>query len=162
MAIGDTLGRYLAAGASVPSSNYATPDVRNGHPVMEFDKDTDESLFIEDTMPRFYNGGSIEVHLWFAADGITSGNVIWQVAFEDQQTQDLDSDGFASAQSTAATAVSATDGALAEATVTLTLSQADSVAAGKPFRMKVNRDADNGSDTAAADAQLFKIELKEV
>ena len=37
----------------------------------------------------------------------------------------------------------------------------DSLAVGESFRIKITRDADNGSDTMAGDAQLFAVKVKE-
>jgi len=45
--------------------------------------------------------------------------------------------------------------------VSITLTNADSVAAGDYVRIAINRDADNGSDTATGDAYLLAVEVRE-
>jgi hypothetical protein len=37
----------------------------------------------------------------------------------------------------------------------------DSLAAGESFRLRIYRDADNGSDTMTNDAELLRIEVRE-
>lgn len=164
MASGDTLLIFMPNDNEPPSANYATLDIRNGHPVLDFDPTTDESAIFSGVLPRNYAGGGITVYLHVSASGITSGNHIFDVAFErigDGQ-QDVDSDGFASAQSLAATAVPGTDGHVDIVSIPFTDgAQMDSIAVGELFRLKVTRDANNGSDTAAADIELHAVELKE-
>jgi hypothetical protein len=161
MAAGNTLLILSPLANEPPSANYATFDLRNGHPCLDFDKATDEAAVFSALMPRHYGGGGLTVYLHFSATTITSGNVIWDVLLERLTAQDLDADGFAAAQSVTQ-AVSATDGGLAIGTVAFTSgAQMDSVAAGEAFRLKVSRDADNVLDTADADAELVMIEIRE-
>src|SRR5688500_5568268 len=109
MAAGNTLLILSSLSAELPAANFATHDDRNGHPCLDFDASTDESAQFTAIMPRHYGGGGLTVYLHFAATGITTGNVIWLVAFERLTAQDLDSDGFAATQ-TVTQAVSGTDG----------------------------------------------------
>ena len=163
MASGDTLVVFGPLHNEPPASNPATLDLRNQHPVLDFDQSTDESAVFSAIMPRNYDGGGVTVYLHWSAVPIT-GNVIWDVAFErigDQQ-QDVDSDGFAAVNSTAATAVPGTSGNVDIVNITFTDgADMDSVAVGELFRLKVTRDADNASDTAAGDAELHAVEIKE-
>lgn len=162
MASGDTLLIFTALHNEPPSSNYATLDLRNVHPVLDFDQTTNESAVFTGVMPRHYEGGGVTVYLHFSASGITSGDVDWDVSFErigDGQ-QDIDSDGFAAAQSVDNNTVPGTDGHVDIVNVAFTDgAQMDSVAAGELFRIKVTRDA--ASDTGAADAELHAVEIKE-
>lgn len=164
MASGATLLTFHPLDNEPPSSNPATLDLRAGHPVLEFDAATDESAVFSGVMPRHYSAGGVTVKLHVSADGITTGNYIFDVSFErigDGQ-QDVDSDGFAAVQSLAATAVPATDGHVDIVSIPFTNgAQMDSIAVGELFRIKVTRDANNGSDTAAADIQLHAVELIE-
>lgn len=164
MASGDTLIVFTALHNEPPGTGYATLDTRNAHPVLDFDQTAVERAVFTGIMPRSYAGGGVTVYLHVSADSITSGNYIFDVAFErigDGQ-QDVDSDGFAAAQSLAATAVPGTDGHVDIVSIPFTDgAQMDSVAAGELFRIYVERDADNGNDTAAADMELHAIEIKE-
>jgi len=162
MASGDTLCRFTALHNEPPSSNYATIDFRNGHPVLDFDDSTNESAVLSDIMPRNYAGGGITVYLHFAMSSATSGDVDWDVSLErigDQQ-QDLDSDGFAAVNSVDNTTVPGTSGNVDIVSVAFTDgADMDSIAVGEGFRVKVTRDA--SSDTAAGDAELRFVEIKE-
>jgi hypothetical protein len=135
----------------------AVPNERNLQFVLEFDAATDSSATFRGRIPSTYAGGGITVVLVWAAATATTGSVRWDVSFEAQVAQDIDADGFASAQSATAacngtsgietvTSIAHTDGA-----------QIDSVAAGGVFRLRVNRDADNGADDMAGLAQLIAV-----
>ncbi len=164
MASGNTLCQFFPQDNEPPSSNYATLDTRNSHLVLDFDASTDEAAVFKGILPSHYSGGGITIKLHYAMTSATSGNIIWQTAIErigDGQ-QAIDSDGFATANSSSATAVPATSGHVDILSIAHTSgAQMDSLAAGEGFRLKVNRDADNGSDTATGDAELFAIEIVE-
>jgi hypothetical protein len=58
--------------------------------------------------------------------------------------------------------VPGTDGFEKTTTINFTNgAQIDSLVAGERFRLKVTRDAANGSDTAAANAEISKIVIKD-
>lgn len=163
MASGDTLLSFTPQANEPPSSNYATLDTRNGHPVLDFnDSAPNESAVFSAVMPRSYAGGGLTVYLHYAMTSATSGDVDWDVAFErigDQQ-QDIDSDGFAAVNSVDNTTVPGTAGNVDIVNVTFTDgADMDSIAVGEGFRMKVTRDG--ASDTASGDAELRFVEIKE-
>ena len=164
MASGDTLVIFSPLDNEPPSSNYATIDTRNGHPVLDFDASTDESAIFSGILPRNYGGGGLTVTIYWMATSATSGATRWQAAIERMDTgTDLDSDSFASAQS-AGTTASATSGAQVSTAIAFTSgAQMDSLAAGEPFRLKINRDADGttGTDNMTGDAELLAVEIKE-
>jgi hypothetical protein len=161
MASGETFAFLKPTDAEPPSSNYATLDQRNGHPVLEFDQTTNESAVFSLFMPDSYAGGGLTVELVWCSE-TASGDVDWDVAIErigDAQ-QDIDSDGFAAVQSTDNNTVPGTSGNTDVTTITFTDgAQMDSVAAGEMFRLKVTRDA--ASDTLADDAQLLGVLVRE-
>lgn len=165
MASGDTLLWLHPYGSEPPSANYATQDVRNGHPVLDFDAATDESALWTADLPANYSGGGLTVILKWAATSATSGTCRWDVSIErnDDEGLDIDADSFASAQSVGASAP-ATSGQWQYSTVTFTSgAQMDSLAAGELFRIKVTRDADGsgGTDDMTGDAELGGITIKE-
>lgn len=163
MASGDLLLLFQPANNEPPAVAPATPDQRNSHPVLDFDASTDEIAIFTGIIPPNYSGGGITAKVHFAMTSATSGNVIWQTAFERVGTsQDIDSDSFATANSSSATAVSGTSGIPSVASIAhANGSEIDSVAVGEAFRVKLNRDADNGSDTATGDAELIALALYE-
>lgn len=164
MASGDTLAVFLPHGYEPPATNYATLDLRNQHPVLDFDDGgtANESAVWSDVLPRNYGGGGITVYIHYSMTSATSGDIDWDVAFErigDQQ-QDIDSDGFASVQSVDNTTVPATSGNVDIVSVAFTDgAQMDSIAVGEGYRIKVTRDG--VSDTASGDAELLRVEIRE-
>lgn len=162
MAAGDTLLIFSPYNNEPPSSNYATLDTRNLHPVLDFDDTTNESAVFTAIMPRNYAGGGITVYLHYAMTSATANTVDWDVAFErigDQQL-DIDSDSFAGVNSVDDTTVPGTAGLVDIVSVAFTDgADMDSVAVGEAFRLKVTRDA--ASDDATGDAELIAIELRE-
>ena len=163
MASGDTLLAWTAQSNQPPASNAATLDTRNEHPVLDFDASTNESAIFSGVLPRNYAGTTgITVAIHYSMTSATSGDIDWDVALErigDQQ-QDVDSDGFAAANSVDNTTVPGTSGNVDIVTVTFTDgADMDSIAVGEKFRLKITRDA--VSDTAAGDAELHAIEIKE-
>lgn len=163
MASGNTLLTIPVPANEPPGSNYATLDTRNGHPVLDFDAATSESAIFTCVLPRTYAGGGLTVYVHWAATSATSGDVVWNVAVEriGEGQQDLDADGFATAQAVTATAP-ATSGNVDIAAVTFTAgAQMDSLAVGEAFRLKVTRNAADAGDTMTGDAELVGIEVKE-
>lgn len=163
MASGNTLNVFTPQQNEAPTANYATLDTRNGHLVLDFDATTDESAVFKSILPRHYAGGGLTVSIHWTATSATSGSCRWQVQLEAISGQDIDSDGFASAQSNGGTA-NGTSGIETVTTVTFTDgAQMDSLAAGGAFRLKVTRDADgtSGTDDMTGDAELIAVEIKE-
>lgn len=163
MASGDTLLIFTALHSEPPATNYATLDVRNLHPVLDFDGATNESAVFSAVMPQHYAGTTgVTVYLHYSMTSETSGDIDWDVAFErigDQQL-DVDADSFATVQSVDGTTVPATSGLVDVVSIPFTDGAVmDSVAAGELFRLKVTRDA--ASDTSTADAELHAVEIRE-
>jgi len=163
MASGNTLLVFHPYNNEPPAASYATLDTRNAHPTLDFDAAADESAVFTAILPRAYAGGGLTVylHLTDTADTNTAHASYWDVSFEAMVAQDADADGFAAVQSTHVHP-NGTSGIPVIATITFTDgAQMDSVAAGELFRMKVTRDADNGSDDWDGDAELLAVEIKE-
>lgn len=162
MASGDTLAIFTPLHNEPPSSNPATLDIRNQHPVLDFDAATNESAVFSGVMPRNYGGGGLTVYIHYAMSSAVANTVDWDAAFErigDQQ-QDLDSDGFAAANSVDNTTVPGTSGLVDIVNISFTDgADMDSIAVGEGYRIKVTRDATN--DDAAGDAELRFVEIKE-
>lgn len=162
MASGNTLCVFHVLGAEFPSSNMATLGTRNQHAVLNFDTTTQETCYFTGILPRAYAGGGITVYLHWATATATSGTIGWGVSFEriGAAQQDIDSDGFATEQTVTAATVDATSGNVSITNVAVTNgANIDSLAAGEAFRIRIRRDVTN--DTAAGDAQLIAVELKE-
>lgn len=163
MASGDSLLVLPAQANEPPSANYATLDIRNGHPCLDFDDTTDESAVFSGVLPTHYGGGGITVYLHVALLTAVANNMKWEAAFErvgDGQ-QDIDADGFAAAQNSGDVAVPGTSGFVKIVAITFTNgAQMDSVAVGEEFRLKVTSKVPTGTK-ATGDRQLCKVHLKE-
>ena len=161
MASGDTLLEFLPFHNEPPATT-ALNDTRNLHPVLDFDDSTNWSAVFTGIMPRNYASGGLTVYIHYAMSTATSNDIDWDAQFErigDQQ-QDLDSDGFAAAQSVDNTTVPGTSGLVDIVSIAFTDgAQMDSIAVGESFRLKITRDAT--SDTATGDAELVAVEIKE-
>lgn len=162
MASGDLLATWDAGANQPPAANYATLDTRNSILVLDFDATTDESMVFAGVMPANYAGGGVTVRIDWMASSATSGACGWQTAFERMNT-DEDSDSFAAANS-ASTATNGTSGIVTRTSIAHTSgAQMDSIAAGEPFRLRINRDADGSAvtDDMAGDAEVVLVSLIE-
>ena len=162
MASGDTLIIFTPYQNEPPAANFATLDLRNLHPVLDFDATTSESAVFRAVMPRSYAGGGITVYIHYALTSATTGTIDWDVAWErigDQQL-DIDGDSFAAVNSVDNTTVPGTTGLVDIVTIAFTDgADMDSVAVGELFRLKIARDSTN--DDATGDGELLAIEIKE-
>ena len=83
MASGNTLIVFTPNGAELPASNYATLDVRNNHPCLDFDTTTAETVYFTGVMPQSYSDATgITVYVHWAAASATSGTIGWLVALD--------------------------------------------------------------------------------
>jgi hypothetical protein len=133
-----------------------------GRMYLAFDAATDETHeWGQLVAPQGLTGTLTLVIQYYMASG-TTGNVVLtgQVeAVTPADTLDLDSASSFDTVNSVTSAVPGTQGYLASASITLT--NADSIAAGDYFRLRVARDADNASDTAAGDCHLLTVEFRD-
>lgn len=154
--------QWSALGAEAATASPAQFDTRNGRPCLDFDAGTDEHAVFSGKVPPGYDGNGFFVEISWAATSATSGNVIWQIQFEDTGSGlDLDADSFATAVTATAAAQSAS-GVLRFTSFSVTGASLDGLAAYDTFRLRVTRDADNGSDTMTGDAELYFVTVEEL
>ena len=153
-----SLIRFTGYGSNQPpATNFATLDTRNSIAVLDFDDTTDESAIFVSVCPQGANLASgLSITLIWTASTATSGACVWDASLE-RMTTDIDTDSFDTAASITAT-TNATSGVPNYSTITLTT--IDSLTAGDGFRLKINRDANNGSDTMTGDAELIAVEVR--
>ena len=164
MASGDTLLTFKPYDNEPPSSNFATLDTRNGHPTLDHDGSTAESCIFSAVLPRNYAGGGITVYIHYSMTSATSGNVVMSSAFEriGDGSQDIDANGFATANNSASTAVPATSGNVDIMSIAHTNgAQLDSIAVGEGFRLQVARVPADAGDDVTTDLEAIAVELKE-
>ena len=163
-AAGGTAGSKIVGGfnpiaASFPATNFATFDLRNRHPVLDFDKTTQETVYFIGVMPDNYDANGIVVEVWWTATTVTSGTVGWDVSIELMTGFDIDGDGFATAQTITAATVSGTSGTVQSSSVEIADgTDMDSLVAGSLFRLRIRRDV--ASDDADNDAELHYVEMR--
>lgn len=158
-----TLITFTALSNEPPSSNFATFDTRNSHPVLDFDASTEEYAVFSDVLPRQYSGGglSVLIHYAMTTANDTASSTVWNGAFERLGTsQDMDADSFAATSTITSTNV-ATSGQLTTAQLDFTNAQIDGLLAGEGFRFKLTRQAAAAGDTATGDAEVRFVEIKE-
>jgi len=161
MASGNTLLIFTPQCNEPPTANFATPDLRNSHPVLDFA--IDEIGIFSSVLPRHYAGGGLTIYLHYAMSSAEANDIKLETYIEriGDQEQDLDSDGFTAAQNTGDITVPGTTGLVDIITSTHTTgAQMDSLAVGEGFRLKVKRIAVAGTD-ASGDLELRFIEIKE-
>lgn len=155
-----TLSRWTPQQGEQPAANFATFDTRNNHPVLDFDAATDELVYFTDVLPEEYDGGSVEVQIYWAATSAGTDNVVWCAAFElIGSTQDLDVDGWGPEICVTQTTLG-TIGAVRAVTIPFSNAQADAITAGNPFRLYVKRDANAAGDTMAGDAEVRAVHVR--
>ncbi len=162
MASGDTLAVFTPEQNEPPATVFGTLNTRNGILVLEFDDTTQWVAIFRSVLPRNYAGGGITVYIHWMAKTATTGTIGWDVAFErdNAANHDLDSDAFATAQTVTAATVDGTSGKVTVTNVAISNgANLDSVAVGDAFRVRIRRDVAN--DSAAGNAQILAIELKE-
>lgn len=163
MASGNTMVVLTPLHNEPPAASFATLDTRNSHAVLDYDATVDESAVFTGFMPRHYANGGITIKLVWAATSAVSGSTRWQTSLERVIGQDIDADGFATANSAGGTA-NATSGIPTETEIAhANGAEMDSVVAGDTFRLKVTRDADgtSGTDDMTGDAELIAVEIRE-
>lgn len=126
---------------------------------LAFDAATEEWCCWQFRMPADYASAPV-LKVQYKMASATSGDVVWDgrvSATSDGDSQDVDAQDFASAN-TATVTVPATAGYLDEASITLT--NADSLAAGDFVVVRLARAAAAGGDTASGDAELVAVALQ--
>lgn len=155
---------FLPEAANFPSSNMPAPGVDGQlRPYLAFDATTDESCDWSFIAPQGLTG-AITVVITYRAASATTGAIRWEALLEaitDGDSTDTDAaSSFDSTNSNGAT-VPGTAGFIDQISITMT--NADSIAAGDYCRLRVNRDANGttGTDDATGDAQILAVELRD-
>ena len=149
--------------AEIPSSAFPGLNTVNARPVLAFDASAQETAYWTLIAPQGLTGALSCVITYMMASA-TSGNIEFEVAVEaitDADATDLDATtSFDTVNASGAITVPGTAGYIDQVSVTLT--NADSVAAGDLLRISISRDADDGTnDTATGDLYLLMAELRE-
>lgn len=149
-------------GASFPATNFPQLLLSNRRPALAFDTTTEETCYWMAIAPQGLSGALTAI-VHYAMASATSGGVAWGVSVEaitSGDAVDTDAaDSFDTENVGTDAAVPGTAGYL-EA-VSVSLSSADSVAAGDYVRLRLARKVGNAADTATGDAYVLAVELQE-
>lgn len=150
--------------AEFPATNFPQLQLINQRPVLSFDAATDEACYWTAVAPQGLTG-AITVVITYIMASATSGAVGLQAQLEaitDGDATDLDATtSFDAVNNSASTTVPATAGYIDQISITMT--NADSLAAGDYFRLSLNRDADGSAitDDATGDCYVLGCELRD-
>ena len=148
--------------AEFPSSNFPQLLLSNRRPALAFDAGTQETAYWTGIVPQGFTG-TVTAVITYAMASATANLIEFEVALEaisDGDSIDTDATTSFDTVNTGGATVPGTAGYIDQVSVTLT--NADSIAAGDYFRLSVSRDADDGTnDTATGDLYLLSVELRD-
>lgn len=154
----------LPFSAEFPATNFPQLTLSNRRPVLAFDAATDETCYWTDIAPQGITG-TITLVITYAMASATSGTVGFQAQIEaisDGDATDTDATtSFDTVNNSASTTVPGTAGYIDQISITMT--NADSIAAADYYRISLNRDADGSAitDSATGDAYVLAVELRD-
>jgi hypothetical protein len=155
---------FTPLAAEFPASNFPQLTLSNRRPVLAFDAATDETAYWTGIAPQGLTG-TITLVVTYAMASATSGTVGLQAQLEaitDGDTTDTDATtSFDTVNNSASTTVPGTAGYIDQISITMT--NADSLAVADYFRLSINRDADGSAitDSATGDLYLLSAELRD-
>jgi hypothetical protein len=155
---------FIPFSAEFPASNFPQLTLSNRRPVLAYDASTDETAYWTDIAPQGLTG-ALTLVVTYAMASATSGAVGLQAQLEaltDGDAVDTDAaTSFDAVNNSASTTVPGTAGHIDQISITLT--NADSLAAADYFRLSLNRDADGSAitDSATGDLLLLAAELRD-
>lgn len=155
---------FLPFAAEPPAANFPAPTFNNRRPILWFDASTDETCYWTFVAPQGLTG-TLSIVIFFCMASATSGAVGFQAAIEAITPGDAtDTDAttsFDSVNNSTSTTVPGTAGNMS--TITITLTNADSMAAGDLVRLALNRDADGSAitDSATGDCGVYAVEFRD-
>lgn len=148
--------------AEYPATNFPGFTLVNNRPALAFDATTEETCYFVGVAPQGLTGALSAIIRYIMASA-TSGGVAFGVSVEavtDGDAVDLDAaDSFDTENVGTVASVPGTAGHIDELSITLT--NADSVAAGDALRFRLARKVGNAADTATGDCYVLSVEIRE-
>ena len=148
--------------AEFPTSNFPQLGVDGqSRPYLGFDATTAESCNWTLVAPQGLTG-TLTAIVTYRMTSATTGGVAFSAAVEaitDGDTVDTDSASSFDTSNVNTATVPGTAGHIDQISITLT--NADSIAAGDLVRLKLTRETANGSDTATGDAEVLAVEFRD-
>lgn len=154
---------FVPEAVEFPSSNFPQILPVNNRVVLAFDAATDETCYLKAVAPQGITG-TLHAFVHYIMASATTGNVRFQAALEaitPGDATDLDAGTSFDTANSNGGAVPGTAGF--EQVIDITLTNADTIAAGDYFRLSLNRDADgtSGTDDATGDCYVLAVELRD-
>jgi hypothetical protein len=155
---------FLPYAAEFPATNFPALTLVNRRPALAFDASTDEACYWTAVAPQGMTG-TLSIVISYVMASATSGAVGFQAQVEaitDGDATDLDATtSFDSVNNSASTTVPGTAGYIDQISITLT--NADSLAVADYFRLSLNRDADGSAitDSATGDVYVLGVEFRD-
>ncbi len=148
--------------AHYPAANFPALLLSNRRPVLAFDASTSETAYWTFVAPQGITG-TLTAVISYAMASATTGGVAFDVALEAISSGDaLDTDATTSFDTVNGGNVSAVPGTAGYMEqISITLTNADSIAAADLVRVSVARDVADAADTATGDCYVFAIELRD-
>ena len=160
MAVGDTLLQRAATDGQLPNSGGAYFNTRNDRTVVAFESVVNRSVIFAGIIPQNFAGNDIQVRLALsAANAIGPEDTTFGVEFDELSSDRSDTWG---TQVSGTATLPTTAGEIFVGPLTVVNANLDSLAAGDPFRLRITRLAEAGTDNAAGDVELHALELREV
>ena len=144
------------------SGTFVIENSTTNRPMGLFDASSHEWADWQSIDLRPYNGGTLTADIAFTMASATSGGVTWCVqceAITSNDAVDFDTASFDVCNSTSGATFPSTAGQMRVVSVTLT--NADSAAAGDSFRVRLNRLPADSGDTATGDAEFRWMAIRE-
>jgi hypothetical protein len=150
-------------GAENPTTNFPQPLKSGTHFVLGFDATTEETCYWGGLAAWQGLSGALTAIVHYAMASATTGGVAFGVSIEaltPGDSTDTDAgDSFDTENTASDASVPGTAGYPDSVSVTLT--NADSIAAGDQFRVRLARKVGDAADTASGDVYVFCVELRE-
>lgn len=148
--------------AEFPATNFPQLLLSNRRPVLAFDASTSETAYWTFVAPQGITG-TLTLVVSYAMASATSGGVAFDAALEAITSGDAtDTDAttsFDTVNTGTDSGVPGTAGYMEQISITLT--NADSIAAGDLVRLSLARATANAADTATGDCYVFSAELRD-
>lgn len=148
--------------AEFPATNFPALTLSNRRPVLAFDASTSETAYWTFVAPQGWTGTMTAV-ISYAMASATTGGVAFDVAVEAVTSGDAtDTDAatsFDTVNGGSDASVPGTAGYMEQLSITLT--NADSIAAGDLVRVSLARDVADAADTATGDCYVFALEIRD-
>ncbi len=123
---------------------------------------TDWYVFCPGVMPSGYFNGGIDVYIYWTATTAAANDISWKTSFEKiADTFDISTDSFAAAIEVVDTGNVGGADFLQICNTSHLHSEIDGIVAGDSFRLRLERDTGDASDTHAGTAELHMIEIRE-